>query len=165
MFGGNCIPPKTLNRIQIQLWYLSSNLWLYMYWVYITFIQKLCVSLLSLADRKLANLQNHEISIIYLNTDCNVLHCLYNETVCWQIPAVAEFSTGEVMGHSADRLCAAFGISRIEQVNYRNHSTEQWAERDYLISTRNLVEQKKATELFYIWFTLYFKLFVQIYIL
>lgn len=88
---------------------------------------KLCLSifLLSLTDRKLASSKNHEISIIYLNIDCNVLHCLSNGMVCWQIPAVAEFSTGEVMGHSADRLCAAFGISRIEQVNYRNHSTEQ----------------------------------------
>lgn len=78
-----------------------------------------------LTDRKLTSSKNHEISIIYLNIDCNVLHCLSNGMVCWQIPAVAEFSTGEVMGHSADRLCAAFGISRIEQVNYRNHSTEQ----------------------------------------
>jgi len=33
-----------------------------------------------------------------------------------QLPAVAEFSTGETMGHSADRLCAAFAISRAEQV-------------------------------------------------
>ena len=33
-----------------------------------------------------------------------------------ELPAVAEFSTGETMGHSADRLAAAFGISRKEQV-------------------------------------------------
>ncbi|KNC81553.1 trifunctional enzyme subunit beta, mitochondrial [Sphaeroforma arctica JP610] len=32
-----------------------------------------------------------------------------------ELPAVAEFSTGEIMGHSADRLCTAFGISREAQ--------------------------------------------------
>ena len=36
--------------------------------------------------------------------------------VCFQLPAVAEFSTNETMGHSGDRLAAAFNISRIEQV-------------------------------------------------
>lgn len=33
-----------------------------------------------------------------------------------QLPAVAEFSTNESMGHSADRLAAAFQVSRAEQV-------------------------------------------------
>lgn len=33
-----------------------------------------------------------------------------------QLPAVAEFSTGETMGHSGDRLCTAFGITRQAQV-------------------------------------------------
>ena len=32
-----------------------------------------------------------------------------------ELPAVAEFSTNETMGHSADRLAAAFNISRLEQ--------------------------------------------------
>jgi len=32
-----------------------------------------------------------------------------------ELPAVAEFSTNEVMGHSADRLCATFKVSRAEQ--------------------------------------------------
>jgi len=31
-----------------------------------------------------------------------------------QLPAVAEFSTGEVMGSSADRLASKFGVSRLE---------------------------------------------------
>jgi len=41
-----------------------------------------------------------------------------------QLPAVAEFSTGETMGHSGDRLAAAFGITRKEQDNYalRSHT-------------------------------------------
>jgi len=32
-----------------------------------------------------------------------------------EAPAIAEFSTGEVMGHSSDRLAARFGISRGDQ--------------------------------------------------
>merc|ERR1719210_1357828 len=41
----------------------------------------------------------------------------------FETPAVAEFSTGETMGHSADRLCAAFGVTREEQDQfaYRSH--------------------------------------------
>ncbi|XP_048484198.1 trifunctional enzyme subunit beta, mitochondrial [Plutella xylostella] len=40
-----------------------------------------------------------------------------------ELPAVAEFSSGETMGHSADRLAAAFGASRQEQDDYalRSH--------------------------------------------
>ncbi|XP_012274276.1 trifunctional enzyme subunit beta, mitochondrial [Orussus abietinus] len=40
------------------------------------------------------------------------------------LPAVAEFSSGETMGHSSDRLAAAFKISRTEQDQYslRSHS-------------------------------------------
>ena len=39
-------------------------------------------------------------------------------------PPIAEFSTGETMGHSADRLAAAFGISRVESDAYaiRSHT-------------------------------------------
>jgi len=40
-----------------------------------------------------------------------------------ETPAIAEFSTGETMGRSADRLAAAFGVSRKEQDEYalRSH--------------------------------------------
>jgi len=31
------------------------------------------------------------------------------------LPAVAEFSTGETMGFSADKLASAFGVSRKDQ--------------------------------------------------
>lgn len=34
-----------------------------------------------------------------------------------EVPSIAEFSTKEVMGHSADRLASAFGVTRKEQVN------------------------------------------------
>jgi len=41
-----------------------------------------------------------------------------------EAPAVAEFSSGEVMGHSADRLAAAFNVSREEQDDFaiRSHT-------------------------------------------
>jgi acetyl-CoA acyltransferase len=48
---------------------------------------------------------------------------------------VAEFSSGETMGHSADRLAAAFGISRKEQDEYalRSHTLAQQAhDKGYL---------------------------------
>lgn len=46
-----------------------------------------------------------------------------------ELPAVAEFSSGETMGHSADRLAAAFGASRKEQDEYalRSHTLAQKA--------------------------------------
>ncbi|XP_030760048.1 trifunctional enzyme subunit beta, mitochondrial [Sitophilus oryzae] len=46
-----------------------------------------------------------------------------------ELPAVAEFSSGETMGHSADRLAAAFGVSRKEQDDFalRSHTLAQQA--------------------------------------
>ncbi|MFH4325408.1 hypothetical protein WAJ71_22950, partial [Acinetobacter baumannii] len=39
-------------------------------------------------------------------------------------PTISEYSTGELMGESADRLAAAFGVSREEQDEYalRTHT-------------------------------------------
>ncbi|XP_005185118.1 trifunctional enzyme subunit beta, mitochondrial [Musca domestica] len=47
-----------------------------------------------------------------------------------ELPAVAEFSSGETMGHSADRLAAAFNVSRKEQDEYalRSHTLAKQAE-------------------------------------
>lgn len=47
-----------------------------------------------------------------------------------ELPAVAEFSSGETMGHSADRLAAAFKVSRQEQDDYalRSHTLAKEAE-------------------------------------
>lgn len=47
-----------------------------------------------------------------------------------ELPAVAEFSSGETMGHSADRLAAAFKVSRQEQDDYalRSHTKAKEAE-------------------------------------
>ncbi|XP_063994598.1 trifunctional enzyme subunit beta, mitochondrial [Diachasmimorpha longicaudata] len=48
------------------------------------------------------------------------------------LPAVSEFSSGETMGHSGDRLASAFGISRSEQDEYslRSHKLAQKAQQD-----------------------------------
>lgn len=47
-----------------------------------------------------------------------------------ELPAVAEFSSGETMGHSADRVAAAFKVSRQEQDDYalRSHTKAKEAE-------------------------------------
>jgi len=46
-----------------------------------------------------------------------------------ELPAIAEFSTGETMGHSADRLAATFGVTRQEQDDFarRSHTLAQAA--------------------------------------
>ena len=52
------------------------------------------------------------------------------------MPAIAEFSTGEVMGHSADRLAASFGVSRQSQDEYaiRSHTFADKATKEGLLS-------------------------------
>ncbi|XP_055313781.1 trifunctional enzyme subunit beta, mitochondrial [Sitodiplosis mosellana] len=49
-----------------------------------------------------------------------------------ELPAVAEFSSGETMGHSADRLAAAFKVSRQEQDDYalRSHTLAHQAQQN-----------------------------------
>ncbi|XP_007260523.2 trifunctional enzyme subunit beta, mitochondrial [Astyanax mexicanus] len=53
-----------------------------------------------------------------------------------ELPAVAEFSTAETMGHSADRLAAAFGVSRQEQDEFalRSHTLAKKAQDEGLLS-------------------------------
>lgn len=49
---------------------------------------------------------------------------------------MAEFSTGETMGHSADRLAAAFGVTRLEQDEFafRSHTLARKAQDAGLLS-------------------------------
>lgn len=49
---------------------------------------------------------------------------------------MAEFSTGETMGHSGDRLAAAFGVTRKEQDDYalRSHTLAARAQQQGLLS-------------------------------
>jgi acetyl-CoA acyltransferase len=52
-----------------------------------------------------------------------------------EAPAVAEFSTNEVMGHSADRLCSMMGVTRKEQDEFahRSHSNAAKAHESGLL--------------------------------
>lgn len=52
------------------------------------------------------------------------------------LPGVTEFSTNETMGHSSDRLAAAFGITRKEQDEYalRSHTLAANAQRQGYLS-------------------------------
>jgi acetyl-CoA acyltransferase len=52
-----------------------------------------------------------------------------------ETPSIAEFSTGEVMGESADRLAASFGVSRREQDEYalRSHQNAAQARDEGLL--------------------------------
>jgi len=53
-----------------------------------------------------------------------------------ELPAVAEFTTNEVMGHSGDRLAASFQVSRQEQDDYalRSHTYADKAFKEGLLS-------------------------------
>ncbi|MCJ8749912.1 hypothetical protein PDJAM_G00192930 [Pangasius djambal] len=53
-----------------------------------------------------------------------------------ELPAVAEFSTAETMGHSADRLASAFAVSRPEQDEFalRSHTLAKKAQDEGLLS-------------------------------
>lgn len=53
-----------------------------------------------------------------------------------QLPAVAEYTTNEVMGHSADRLAAAFNVSRQEQDEFalRSHTLAKKAQEEGKLS-------------------------------
>lgn len=52
-----------------------------------------------------------------------------------ELPAIAEFSTGEVMGHSSDRLASTWGVSRQSQDEFalRSHSLAAKAHKDGLL--------------------------------
>lgn len=53
-----------------------------------------------------------------------------------ELPGIAEFSTNEVMGHSADRLAATFGVTRAEQDEFarRSHKLAKEAQENGLLS-------------------------------
>jgi len=65
-----------------------------------------------------------------------VMQMLNAKALTPELPAVAEFSTNESMGHSADRLCAAFGVSRQEQDDFarRSHSLAHKATEEGLLT-------------------------------
>eukprot|EP01091_Cochliopodium_minus_P012856 TRINITY_DN4002_c0_g1_i1.p1 TRINITY_DN4002_c0_g1~~TRINITY_DN4002_c0_g1_i1.p1 ORF type:complete len:463 (-),score=131.11 TRINITY_DN4002_c0_g1_i1:33-1421(-) len=73
--------------------------------------------------KKLLNSRKIKNALGYIN----LLLSLRTRDFVPELPAVAEFSTNEVMGHSADRLASAFGISRLDQDEFslRSHTLAQ----------------------------------------
>lgn len=65
-----------------------------------------------------------------------VLSQLRGKHIGLDLPAVAEFTSGETMGHSADRLTQSFGISRKDQDEFalRSHSLAAKATKEKLLS-------------------------------
>ena len=65
-----------------------------------------------------------------------------------ELPAVAEFSTNEVMGHSGDRLAAAFNVSRQEQDEFamRSHRFADQATKSGFLSDIEPVFVPKKNE-------------------
>ncbi|OQR76128.1 trifunctional enzyme subunit beta [Tropilaelaps mercedesae] len=65
-----------------------------------------------------------------------------------ELPAVAEFTSGEVMGHSGDRLAAAFGISRADQDSFalRSHTLADKATKEGLLTDIEPVTLPKESE-------------------
>ena len=52
----------------------------------------------------------------------NLLAQIRPDFLAPELPAIAEFSTNETMGHSADRLAATFGVTRKEQDDFARYS-------------------------------------------
>jgi acetyl-CoA acyltransferase len=65
-----------------------------------------------------------------------------------ELPAIAEFSTNETMGHSADRLCATFGVTRKEQDDFarRSHSLAKEAQQKGFLSDVEPIMVPKVKE-------------------
>lgn len=73
---------------------------------------------------------------------------------------MAEFSSGETMGHSGDRLAAAFGVSRKEQDDYalRSHTLAARAQQQGLLS--DVVPFKGRLTFQYLIYTFMFNSFI-----
>jgi len=79
----------------------------------------------------------------------NLLSGLKLADLAPEAPAVAEFSTNETMGQSADRLAAAFDVSRRDQDEYalRSHTLALKATKEGLLSDIIPVRSPKTGEL------------------
>lgn len=66
-----------------------------------------------------------------------------------ELPAIAEFSTNEVMGHSADRLAATFGVTRKEQDDFaiRSHTLAKKAQDEGNLSDVEPFKVPKVDEM------------------
>merc|ERR1719458_2468955 len=66
----------------------------------------------------------------------NLLAKIRPDFLAPELPAIAEFSTNETMGHSADRLAATFGVTRREQDEFAvaSHAKAKEAQEKGLLS-------------------------------
>ena len=62
----------------------------------------------------------------------HMLGLTLSEALALETPAIANYTTGEVMGVSSDRLSATFGVSRKDQDEFtvRSHNSAEMAHKN-----------------------------------
>jgi len=83
-------------------------------------------------SRKMRNLMMSSTKAKTFGAKMNLLAKIRPDFLAPELPAIAEFSTNETMGHSADRLAATFGVTRKEQDDFsrRSHQAAKKAQED-----------------------------------
>lgn len=81
-------------------------------------------------SRKMRNLMMSSTKAKTFGAKMNLLAQIRPDFLAPELPAIAEFSTNETMGHSADRLAATFGVTRKEQDDFsrRSHTNAKKAQ-------------------------------------
>ena len=72
-------------------------------------------------SRKMRNLMMSSTKAKTFGAKMNLLAQIRPDFLAPELPAIAEFSTNETMGHSADRLAATFGVTRKEQDDFSRY--------------------------------------------
>merc|ERR1719266_1380583 len=73
-------------------------------------------------SRKMRNLMMASTKAKTFGAKMQLLSKIRPDFLAPELPAIAEFSTNETMGHSADRLAATFGVTRKEQDDFARRS-------------------------------------------
>jgi len=73
-------------------------------------------------SRKMRQLMLKSTKAKTLGAKLGLLASIRPDFLAPELPAIAEFSTNETMGHSADRLAATFGVSRKDQDDFARRS-------------------------------------------
>jgi len=83
-------------------------------------------------SRKMRNLMMSSTKAKTFGAKMNLVSKIRPDYFAPELPAIAEFSTNETMGHSADRLAATFGVTRKEQDDFarRSHQMAKKAQED-----------------------------------
>ena len=72
-------------------------------------------------SRKMRNLMMSSTKAKTFGAKMSLLSKIRPDFLAPELPAIAEFSTNETMGHSADRLAATFGVTRKEQDDFSRY--------------------------------------------